>query len=74
MTFNELNAVEYFIIHKLTGVNLNNAQGGMVREEPVGYGEVKWKYVQSELLQREITEVLLEKELTEALCRFPLHT
>jgi len=69
MTFNELNSVEYFIIHNLTGVNLNNAPGGMVKEESVGYGDVKWKYVQSELLQREITDVFVERELIDALCR-----
>jgi len=69
MTFNEKNSVEHFIIHNLTGVNLNNARGGMVKEESVGYGDVKWKYVQSELLQRKITDVFVEKELIEALCR-----
>lgn len=69
MSFNELNTVEHFIIHKLTGVNLNNVQSGMVAEDAVEYDSVKWKYVQSELLQRNIDDVLLEKELTEALCR-----
>ena len=69
MTFNELNSVEHFIIHNLTGVNLNNVRGGMVKEEPVGYGDAKWKYVQSEILQREITDVFVEKELIDALCR-----
>lgn len=69
MSFNELNSVEHFIIHKLTGVNLNNVQSGMVAEDPVEYDTVKWKYVQSELLQRNIDDVLLEKELTDALCR-----
>lgn len=77
MAFNELNSVEHFIIHRLTGVNLdtplNPLSGGdlfLVEEEAVGYGDkVKWKYVQSELLQRETTDVFLEKELKEALCR-----
>ncbi|MFH1004487.1 MAG: type I restriction endonuclease subunit R [Bacteroidota bacterium] len=69
MSFNELNTVEHFIIHRLTGVNLNNVQSGMVAEEPVEYDTVKWKYIQSELLQRGIENILLEKELTEALCR-----
>ena len=69
MSFNELNTVEHFIIHKLTGVNLNNVQSGMVAEDPVEYDTVKWKYVQSEILQRNIDDVLLEKELTESLCR-----
>lgn len=69
MPFNELNSVEHFIIHHLTGVNLNNVQSGMVAEDPIEYDTVKWKYVQSELLQRNIDDVLLEKELTDALCR-----
>lgn len=69
MTFNELNSVEHFIIHKLTGVNLNDVRRNVVREEPAGYGHVKWKYLQSELLEREITDILIEKELTESLCR-----
>ena len=69
MSFNELNSVEHFIIHKLTGVNLNNVQSGIVAENAVEYDSVKWKYVQSELLQRNIDDVLLEKEMTEALCR-----
>jgi hypothetical protein len=36
MTFNELNSVEHFMIHSLTGVNLNNVHSGMVKEKPVG--------------------------------------
>jgi len=69
MIFTELNSVEHFIIHNLTGVNLNRVRSGMVKEEPVGYGGAKWKFVQSDLLQREITDVLVEKELKDALCR-----
>lgn len=70
MSFNELNSVEYFIIHRLTGVNLNNVREGMVAEEAVEYGDsIKWRYVQNELLHRNIEDVLLEKELTDALCR-----
>ena len=68
--FNELNSVEYFIIHQLTGINLNQVQHGMVKEEPAPYGkEPKWKYVQPDLLPREITDVFIEKELKEALIR-----
>ena len=68
--FNELNSVEYFIIHQLTGINLNQVQHGMVKEEPAPYGdEPKWKYVQPELLPREITDVFIEKELKDALIR-----
>ena len=74
MAFNEQNTVEHFIIHQLTGVNLNNIVGtrhGMsVQEDAIEYeGGVKWKYVQADLLQRDITEVFVEKELKEALCR-----
>lgn len=70
MTFNEQNAVEHFIIHQLSGVNMNDVHVGSVKEDPVTYGtEAKWKYIQSELLQRDITDVLLEKELKESLCR-----
>ncbi len=70
MTFNEQNTVEHFIIHQLSGVNMNDVHSGSVKEVPVMYGtEAKWKYIQPELLQREITDVLLEKELKESLCR-----
>jgi type I restriction enzyme R subunit len=70
MAFNEQNTVEHFIIHQLSGVNLNAVQGNVVREDSVPYdGEVKWKYIQADLLLRDITDVLLEKEVKEALCR-----
>jgi type I restriction enzyme R subunit len=70
MSFNELNTVEHFVIHHLTGVNLNNVHGNSVVQEPIpDYDTVKWKYLQSDLLKREIQDVLLEKELKEALCR-----
>ncbi len=69
MSFNEQNTVEHFIIHQLTGVNLNKVQGNIVKENAVAYDTVKWKYVQADLLQRDITDVFVEKELKEALCR-----
>lgn len=70
MGFNELNSVEHFFIHRLTGVNLNEAKTVNAVEEPIpAYESVKWRYVPSELLKRDITEVLLEKELKESLCR-----
>jgi type I restriction enzyme R subunit len=69
MAFNEQNTVEHFIIHQLTGVNLNAVQGNVVKEDAVEYNSVKWKYVQADLLQRDITEIFVEKELKEALCR-----
>ena len=70
MAFNEQNTVEHFIIHQLTGVNRNAVRGNVVREDAVEYGSaVKWKYIQAELLQRDVTEVLVEKDLKAALCR-----
>jgi len=68
--FNELNSVEYFIIRQLTDINLNQVQHGMVQEETVPYGDkAKWKYIQPELLSRDITDVFLEKELKKSLIR-----
>ena len=67
MSFNEQNTVEHFIIHQLTGLNLNalsarqaGVQGNVVKEDAVEYDTVKWKYVQADLLQRDITEVFVE--------------
>ena len=69
MGFNEQNTVEHFIINQLTGINLNNIKGNVVKEDETEYDTVKWKYVQADLLQREITDVLLEKELKHSLRR-----
>jgi type I restriction enzyme, R subunit len=62
MAFNELNAVEHFIIHQLTGVNLNAPDQFADAQGP-------WRYVPAEALRREITEVLVESELKQALLR-----
>lgn len=68
MPFNELNSVEHYIVRQLTGVNLN-AQGE-VQEPTTPYGAgLRWQYVPSDRLQREITEVLVEPELKKALQR-----
>lgn len=70
MPFNELNSVEHFIIHKLTGVNLNAGEKGpMISDSSEVYGEFNWKYQPAEALQREMTDVFVEKELSDALCR-----
>jgi len=61
MSFNEQNTVEHFIIHQLTGVNLNAVQGNVFKEDSVEYDSVKWKYIQADLLQRDITEVFFRK-------------
>ncbi|MCP4105757.1 MAG: HsdR family type I site-specific deoxyribonuclease [Desulfobacteraceae bacterium] len=69
MEFNELNTVEYFFIHRLTSINLNETKSGYTEEPLPSYGKDKWRYVPAESLNRDITEVLLEKELKESLCR-----
>ena len=65
MSFNELNSVEHYIIHQLTGLDLN---GRKVSDFNNQYG-VKWVYKSAEELQRSVNEVLIERELREALIR-----
>ena len=65
MRFNELNSVEHYIIHQLSGLNLNTKE---VQEPATSYG-VKWVFKSSEELQRSVNEVLVESELKEALLR-----
>jgi len=70
MSFNEQNSVEHFIVHKLTGINLNAVQNGMVKEDSVPYAdETQWRYIQPDLLPRDVSDVLWEKELKDSLCR-----
>lgn len=66
MSFNELNSVEHYIIQQLTGTNLNI---GLEMQERESEYSLSWKYVASEDLKREITEVLVETELKAALIR-----
>ncbi len=65
MSFNELNSVEHYIIHQLSGVNLN-ASG--VAEDKTSYG-AQWHYVSPQQLNRTVNEVLVETELKAALIR-----
>lgn len=65
MAFNELNSVEHYIIHQLSGVNLN---AGGVQEGKTGYG-AKWVYKAANEIQRGVNEVLVESELKDALIR-----
>ncbi|MCW7493561.1 type I restriction endonuclease subunit R [Leptospira sp. 2 VSF19] len=64
MSFTELNSVEHYIIHQLSGENLNDPQG-TPKESYAG----KWQYQSPEQLQRSVNEVLLEEELKAALLR-----
>ena len=71
MSFNELNAVEHFIIQKLTGKNLNAADpsSSVVKDDEAVYGSFPWKYRSNAELNRATDQVLLEGELREALIR-----
>src|SRR5436190_1669840 len=63
--FNEANSVENYIIHQISGVNLN---GRNWKEQRPGYG-FHWQYKSAEELERGVNEVLVEKELVKALIR-----
>lgn len=65
MSFNELNSVEHYIIHQLSGVNLNDHAEEEPRQRWGGY----WQYRQPKELQRGVNEVMVESELTAALIR-----
>lgn len=65
MAFNELNGVEHYIIHRLSGVNLN---AKAVQESEVKYGG-QWMYKTAAELDRGVNEVLVEPELKAALIR-----
>lgn len=65
MAFNELNSVEHYIIHSLSGRNLN-ATG--TQEPAPAYG-TQWQYKAAAELERGINEVLVEPELKAALIR-----
>jgi len=65
MGFNELNSVEHYIIHQLSGVNLNTKE---FADHKQTYN-LPWKYHSSEDLDRSVNEVLMEKDLNEALIR-----
>ena len=65
MAFNELNSVEHYIIHQLSGVNLNKAD---LQDPPGGYG-ARWQYKSAAVLNRSVNEVLIEQDLKDALIR-----
>ncbi|MBB1299952.1 HsdR family type I site-specific deoxyribonuclease [Pseudoalteromonas sp. SR44-8] len=65
MGFTELNSVEHYIIHQMTGVNLNAHQ---VSEPQKTFG-VQWQFQSPEQLGRGVNEVLVESEVVKALIR-----
>jgi type I restriction enzyme R subunit len=68
VSFSELNSVEHFVVHRLTGVNLNDLRAGAVREAVPSYAGEAWRYVRSDLLCREPGDVLIERDVHAALC------
>lgn len=69
MPFTEQNSVENFIIHQLTGINLNTVSDDAISEAMAPYNIGEWKYIPADLLSRDVTDILLENELKEALIR-----
>lgn len=65
MSLNELNSVEHYIIHQLSGVNLNSKE---VQEPTPSYG-AHWEFKSAEEIRRSINEVMNETTLKEALVR-----
>lgn len=65
MAFNELNSVENYIVHQLSGVNLNEPKVKEPGENYLG----KWIYKYAEEIERGVNEVLVESELRKALIR-----
>ncbi len=65
MAFNELNSVEHYIIHQLSGQNLNKE----VAQEPKSTYGADWEYKAADQIQRGVNEVLVETELKKALVR-----
>ncbi|MGO2371409.1 MAG: type I restriction endonuclease subunit R [Pseudoalteromonas prydzensis] len=69
MGFTELNSVEHYIIHQMTGINLNDAQSNNQVNEPHGEYGLQWQFQSPEQLGRGVNEVLVESELVKALIR-----
>jgi len=67
LSFSELNSVEHYILHRLSGVNLNSSVNEVVEAGPAY--NAQWKYKSSDELSRGVNEVLLEDELQKALIR-----
>jgi len=66
MTFTELNSVEHYIIHQLSGVNLNSSEKVLGSEAPYG---AQWEFRSAQNLKRGVNEVLVESDLKEALIK-----
>jgi type I restriction enzyme R subunit len=65
MAFTELNSIEHYIIHQISGVNLN---ADKTSSPNAGHG-FQWRYQSAEEMPRGVNEVLVETELKGALLR-----
>lgn len=66
MGFSELNSVEHYIIHQVSGVNLNQGKVSETLKKPYG---AQWQYQSPEQLGRGVNEVMVEPEVKAALLR-----
>ncbi|WP_299265163.1 HsdR family type I site-specific deoxyribonuclease [uncultured Psychrosphaera sp.] len=69
MGFTELNSVEHYIIHQMTGVNLNVSHDKNQVSEPQKTFGIQWQFQSPEQLGRGVNEVLVESVLVKALIR-----
>ena len=71
MSFNEQNTTEYFVLHELTCVSLDDLKNPNYRapDEALRAGSGKWQYVPALQLKREIADVLVESLLKDSLIR-----
>ena len=70
MAFTELNSVEHFIIHQLSGINLNDQAPDKfeIADRSTTFGK-DWKFTTAEQLGRGINEVMVEADVKAALMR-----
>lgn len=66
MTFNELNTIEAYLIHKLSGVKLST-ESNILRESTSKQYGYTWEYKSFEQLNRKITDILVEDILKQKL-------
>lgn len=70
MVFTELNSVEYFIIHQLSGLNLNEKKANKFEfAEPATPFGKDWQFKSAEQLGRGVNEVMVEADVKAALMR-----
>ena len=66
MSFTELNSVEHYIIHQLSGTNLNSLNFSEMPLDPYG---AEWQFQSHQQLDRNEDEVLIESQVKAALIR-----